>query len=138
MRSPLDAITRNTSTLSPLQLERECNGNIPTNNEQNIPHPDNHAVTPPNMDAVPTTLESPRPNKEPVVETTKNKNKKLMRPTASNTARNLYAIDYLKENSVTCEEFAVVWKELAPSILNTYKQREIEAKKAAKLAAKAG
>ncbi|KAN0131314.1 hypothetical protein V8E53_010894 [Lactarius tabidus] len=107
-------------------------------NKQNIPHPDNHAVTPPNMDAVPTTLESPRPNKEPVVETTKNKNKKLMRPTASNTARNLYAIDYLKENSVTCEEFAVVWKELAPSILNTYKQREIEAKKVAKLAAKAG
>ncbi|KAN0139588.1 hypothetical protein V8E53_002617 [Lactarius tabidus] len=56
-------------------------------NKQNIPHPNNHVVTPPNMDAVPTTLESPRPNKEPVVETTKNKNKKLMHPTASNTCK---------------------------------------------------
>ncbi len=72
-----------------------------------------------------------------------------MKPRVYN--RNLFAIDYLRDYRVTCEEYAKVWAELdeetregSPSrsfiiididlsASQVYKQRELEAKKISKL-----
>ncbi|KAN0140213.1 hypothetical protein V8E53_002109 [Lactarius tabidus] len=48
-----------------------------------------------------------------------------MCPTDSNTARNLYTIDYLKDKTAT-------WEDLDKTTHKMYKQCEVEAKKAAK------
>jgi hypothetical protein len=52
-----------------------------------------------------------------------------MCPGTTKTARNLYAINYLKNHSVTCKEFAGVWNNLDGNQKKEYKQRVKEAKK---------
>ncbi|KAI9467135.1 hypothetical protein BJY52DRAFT_1236615 [Lactarius psammicola] len=125
--NPLDIVTRDTSTLSPLQLRGICDL---SNNGQ---HTNDKQTTPP-TDPMPSEPERPEPKKVPAVGGTKTKNKRAsaMRPGTSNTARNLFAIDYLKENTATCEEFAKVWKQLDDATRKVYEQRQREAKKAAK------
>ncbi|KAH9057754.1 hypothetical protein EDB87DRAFT_1746467 [Lactarius vividus] len=102
-----DIVTRNAPTPSPLQLRSICNL---SDNGQHV----NDKPTTPSTDPMLSGPDRPELKKVPAVGVTKTKNKKAsaMRPGTSNTARNLFAIDYLKENTATCEEFVKVWKEL--------------------------
>ncbi|KAN0125372.1 hypothetical protein V8E53_015562 [Lactarius tabidus] len=59
------------------------------------------------------------------------KKSSLTHPGTSNTARNLYAIDYLKDHEVTCEQFCIVWENLASSEREVYTQWAKDAKKTA-------
>ncbi|KAI9442343.1 hypothetical protein H4582DRAFT_2054808 [Lactarius indigo] len=60
---------------------------------------------------------------------TKTKKVGIMRPGKSTTARNLYAIDFLKDHQVTRNEFAKIWNELDEDTCMTYTRRELEATK---------
>ncbi|KAI9435308.1 hypothetical protein H4582DRAFT_2059567 [Lactarius indigo] len=60
---------------------------------------------------------------------TKTKKAGIMRPGKSTTARNLYAIDFLKDHQVTCDEFAKIWNELDEDTCMTYTRRELEGTK---------
>ncbi|KAH8989749.1 hypothetical protein EDB92DRAFT_1817051 [Lactarius akahatsu] len=116
-----DVVTRNASTPSPLQLNgiRDHSVTALVEDSQHTPisHTNDKTTTPP-TDPGPGPIlsgpECPAPKTVPAVGVTKTKNKKAsaMRPGTSSTARNLFAIDYLKENTATCEEFAKAWKEL--------------------------
>ncbi|KAI9428723.1 hypothetical protein H4582DRAFT_2066591 [Lactarius indigo] len=60
---------------------------------------------------------------------TKTKKAGIMRPGKSTTARNLYAIDFLKDHQVTRDEFAKIWNELDEDTRMTYTRHELEVMK---------
>ncbi|KAH8982013.1 hypothetical protein EDB86DRAFT_3086609 [Lactarius hatsudake] len=121
-----DVVTQNASMPSPLQLNGICDLNALVEDSQHTPisHTNDKTTTPPtDPGPILSGPECPAPKMVPAVGVTKTKNKKssAMCPGTTNTARNLFAIDYLKENMPTCKEFAKV-----------YEKRQHEAKKAAK------
>ncbi|KAI9436449.1 hypothetical protein H4582DRAFT_2058743 [Lactarius indigo] len=60
---------------------------------------------------------------------TKTKEAGIMRPGKSTTARNLYAINFLKDHQVTHNEFVKIWNELDEDTHMTYTWCELEATK---------
>ncbi|KAI9429578.1 hypothetical protein H4582DRAFT_2065053 [Lactarius indigo] len=60
---------------------------------------------------------------------TKTKKAGIMRPRKSTTARNLYAINFLKDHQVTRDEFAKIWNELDEDTRMTYTRHELKATK---------
>ncbi|KAH9982079.1 hypothetical protein BGW80DRAFT_1247061 [Lactifluus volemus] len=82
------------------------------------------------IDPVLVTISEAEANVEPNVHPTSSKRQIPMRANNSLSARNLFAIDYLKEHpNITREDFSIVWDTLEPETITRYKQMEQDAKK---------
>ncbi|KAH9961398.1 hypothetical protein BGW80DRAFT_1255924 [Lactifluus volemus] len=127
-KSPYIPVTRPISTISPpvLPLLSQAASNQPGPASATETMPDE--VT--QIDPVLVTISEAEANVEPNVHPTSSKRQIPMRANNSLSARNLFAIDYLKEHpNITREDFSIVWDTLEPETITRYKQMEQDAKK---------
>ncbi|KAH9957167.1 Sec34-like family-domain-containing protein [Lactifluus volemus] len=113
---PFIPVTRPISTISPpvLPLLSQAASNQPGPASVTETMPDE--VT--QIDPVLVTISEAEANVEPNVHPTSSKRQIPMRANNSLSARNLFAIDYLKEHpNITREDFSIVWDTLEPETI---------------------